>query len=1080
LQSRLRALEMTAAQVSPAVLGNAAATQALLERGAVLHDHFNGGVIALGSDGTAIADVPLSAGRIGINYMDRGNIAAALKEGRSTIGPPTKGKKLPVAVFSMAVPVRDAEGRVIGALAGTTDLSKPSFLDKITQSQFGRTGGYVLVAPQHGLTVTATDKNLVLRPNPAPGINPLFDRYVQGFEGYGSTVDSRGSSVYSAAKRVPSAGWLLVSRISQEEAIAPIRAMQKRILLFTFLFTLLAGALIWWTIASMLRRQFSPMIAATRALAVQSGANQPPQALPIATRDEIGDLIGGFNHLLETLRLREEALRESEARFRSLTEMSSDFYWESDAEHRLTTRTESRREAAESVFRDASPIGKRRWEAAYLSPDEAGWQAHRAMLDAHLPFRHFELSRLRANGRVHHVSVSGDPVFDAAGAFKGYRGVGADITERKQAEAALQAREERFRKLFEGASDGIMILSPEGKLIAVNGAFARMHGYSVNEMLDLNLSDLDTAEGRELAPGRMQSILSGGNDNFEVEHHHKDGHVFPLEVSASLIQSGGEPLIQAFHRDLTERRRAEAALHESDERNRILLAVSPDGIWIHNNARIAYVNDALVRMLGYDSAQEMVGRMIYEFFVPEFRAALRERVARVVSSLSHAPLAETAMLRRDASRVDVETTAAAFRQRNSIWNVSFIRDITARKRLEKLNLQAQKMEALGTLAGGVAHDFNNIIAAIMGNVELARQDVGPAHEALESLDEIRKASRRAKDLVQQILAFGRRQTLERRVIALAPVVQGAGRLLRSTLPAGIGMTVQCDPDTPAVLADATQIEQILLNLCNNAWQAMEGTKQEALIEVRLEAQEQIVGRAPDAGFELVSGDMQAGRYACLSVKDNGSGIDKETLARIFEPFFTTKPVGKGTGLGLAVVHSIAKDHGASIQVRSVPGAGSAFRIYFPEARAAEGGTQPAAPEAAIAHGQGKHILYLDDDEAIVFLMTRLLERQGYRVSGFTDARAALAAARADPGRFDLVVTDYNMPGLSGLEVARALRDIRADLPVAMASGYITDEMREQAPAAGVSELIYKPNTVEDLCEAVARLANAQRGNAASS
>ena len=404
-------------------------------------------------------------------------------------------------------------------------------------------------------------------------------------------------------------------------------------------------------------------------------------------------------------------------------------------------------------------------------------------------------------------------------------------------------------------------------------------------------------------------------------------------------------------------------------------------------------------------------------------------------------------------------------------------DITARKQasaqhnqLEAQLRESQKMEALGTLAGGVAHDFNNIIATIMGNAELARQDVGPAHPAMESLEEIRKASRRAKDLVQQILAFGRRQSIERKVILLGPVVEESVRLLRATLPAGVNLSVECAPDTPAALADATQVEQVLLNLCANAWQAIQGQGRPGNILVRLEARVHAPEAAADADTALASANRLPGRYACLTVGDNGAGMDKETMARIFEPFFTTKPVGKGTGLGLSVVHGIVQEHNASIEVQSVPGEGTRFHIYFPAAQAPLAAEPARTPAGAPAHGQGRHILYVDDDESIVFLMTRLLERQGYRVSGYTDPQEALAAARANPHQFDLAVTDYNMPGMSGLEVARALREIRADLPVALASGYITEELRAQAPAAGVRQLIYKPDTTDDLCAVIALLA----------
>ena len=526
-----------------------------------------------------------------------------------------------------------------------------------------------------------------------------------------------------------------------------------------------------------------------------------------------------------------DALRESEARFRSLTEMSTDFYWESDVEHRLTQRSESKREAADPSFRGVSSIGKRRWEISYLSPDESGWQKHRAMLDAHLPFREFEILRNRTNGAEHYICVSGDPVFNAAGEFKGYRGIGTDITERKQAEA----------------------------------------------------------------------------------------------VRASL----------------------EARLRES-----------------------------------------------------------------------------------------------------------------------------QKMEAIGTLAGGIAHDFNNIIATILGNAELARQDMNANPQALESLDEIRKAGSRARDLVQQILSFSRRQPTEKKPTALASVIDESVRLLRATLPARITLEVHCDAAVPTVCADANQIQQILINLVTNAMQAMPGGP--GYIGIRLDTVMLDAAMAQAHPALRALHDKHPGRTLRLAVSDNGPGMDAATLERIFEPFFTTKPVDEGTGLGLAVVHGIVETHEGEIEVASQPGRGTTFTIYLPVAAAEANAMVPDERAAATALPSratgGHHILYLDDDESLVFLVTRLLERRGFRISGFIDQQKALAAVRADPAGFDLVVTDYNMPGMSGLDVARAVRSIRPDLVVAVASGFIDETLRAKAYEAGVRELIFKANAVEELSEAFARLA----------
>jgi signal transduction histidine kinase/ActR/RegA family two-component response regulator len=397
-------------------------------------------------------------------------------------------------------------------------------------------------------------------------------------------------------------------------------------------------------------------------------------------------------------------------------------------------------------------------------------------------------------------------------------------------------------------------------------------------------------------------------------------------------------------------------------------------------------------------------------------------------------------------------------------------DITERKRAHAQHVQieaqlreAQKMDALGTLAGGVAHDLNNTLAIVLGNVALARQDLGPDHPALESLEEIAKASRRSKDLVQQILAFSRRQKLERKPTSLSMVVLESARLLRASVPAKVSLNVECKADAPAVLADATQINQILLNLCGNALQAVQDQDRPGSIDVRVQA----------CRLDEAQGRLPPGRYARLTVSDNGSGMDDATRSRIFEPFFTTKKVGKGTGLGLSVVYSIVQAHEAHIEVQSTPGQGSTFDIFFPEIDVQILPDTVPAQSAALAQGKGRHVLFVDDERGLVRMMKRLLEGQGFRFSGCDDPRMALEAVRANPFGFDLVVTDHNMPHLSGLELAQAVKEIRGDLPVILASGYITEELRAKAAAVGVCELIYKPNTVDDLCEAVARFANAR-------
>jgi CheY-like chemotaxis protein len=363
------------------------------------------------------------------------------------------------------------------------------------------------------------------------------------------------------------------------------------------------------------------------------------------------------------------------------------------------------------------------------------------------------------------------------------------------------------------------------------------------------------------------------------------------------------------------------------------------------------------------------------------------------------------------------------------------------------------------MAGGIAHDFNNIISAILGNAELARQDAGPDSPALISLTEIDRAGRRARDLVRQILTFSRNESPERIPIQLADVVQETVRLLKVALPPTVEMLVAIDPKTLLVLADATQMEQALLNLCTNAIHAI--GNQRGTIRIEL-------------GNNAEVGDMERrsgvrAKHVKLTVRDTGCGIDAATLERVFEPFFTTKPVGQGTGLGLAVVHGVMRTHMGTVDVQSTPGVGSAFTLYFPVAEGAISATPQESVKPIEIQGMGKRVMYVDDDEALVFLVKRALTRKGFDVTTFTDPRVAVATLRDQPMAFDLVVTDYNMPGYSGLELLREARLIRPELPIALASGYVTAEIEQNALAEGARALIYKPNDVDEMCETLQRL-----------
>ena len=368
--------------------------------------------------------------------------------------------------------------------------------------------------------------------------------------------------------------------------------------------------------------------------------------------------------------------------------------------------------------------------------------------------------------------------------------------------------------------------------------------------------------------------------------------------------------------------------------------------------------------------------------------------------------------------------------------------------------QSQKMEALGTLAGGIAHDFNNILTAIIGNAQLGAMDVGKPHESREAFNEVLHAAERASDLVRRILLFSRRQDIARQAIDVRPLVEDALKLVRVSMPKDITIRTEFEDDLPQVSGDASQLYQVMMNLSTNAVHAM--SQGGGVLTVRLEA----VTLGSEARALAV--ELTAGSYVRVAVRDTGVGMTRQVIERLFEPFFTTKGHG-GTGLGLSVVHGIVRDHDGAVTVASEPGKGSEFHVYLPTAKAPM--EQEALSAGAPPRGQGQHIMYVDDEEALVAVVTRILTRQGYRCTAFSDPTEALSVFRLKPTEFDAVITDIAMPVMNGLQFAEFVHAIRPDIPIAVASGHITE-----APVlsrARIAAAILKPVSMDTLARIVA-------------
>jgi two-component system cell cycle sensor histidine kinase/response regulator CckA len=672
----------------------------------------------------------------------------------------------------------------------------------------------------------------------------------------------------------------------------------------------------------------------------------------------------------------------------------------------------------------------------------------------------------------------------------------SSVTEVNPLEHHLTDEAKRVSALaFESVSEGVVITDSARRIVLVNPAFEAITGYALEEVKDRNCSLLHgpQTDGRALdamAQGLQRHAAFSG----EILNYRKDGSTFWNDLSISPLRDDEGRLTHfiGLMRDITERKHAVVALEEAEVRYRD--AAEAAGGYVLDmdlEFRYTFVSERAEQLLGY-AAHEIVGRTPAEFMPPgeidNVNAWFEKnhRPGEVVRGLEHRVLTKAgAEVWLQVSRILLKAgdgTITGYR------GTAF--DITPRKLAEAANAaleaqmrEAQKMEAIGTLAGGIAHDFNNIIAAILGNVNLARQDVSPISPALESLDEIHKAASRARDLVRQILSFSRRQQTQYQCIDLAPIVTDTARMLRAMMPARLMIDAHCAPRALGVRADASQMQQAIINLATNAMQAMGG--QPGRIRIGLDTvhvDESLLTRHPTLrGWHK----EHHGDLARITVSDDGPGMDEATVGRIFEPFFTTKPVGEGTGLGLAVVHGIVQGHDGLIVVDSQIGLGTQFTLYFPgthtelhahanspsqEGHAAVAPPQTARPNASTSTGAEKpHIVYVDDDEALVFLVKRLLERRGYRVSAHHNQRSALNAIAADPAGVDLFLTDYNMPGMSGLELAAHVKQIRADLPIGIASGFIDETLSSQAAKAGIQGLLLKATAVDEFCRAIEAL-----------
>ncbi len=803
-----------------------------------------------------------------------------------------------------------------------------------------------------------------------------------------------------------------------------------------------------------------------------------------------------------------ETLRESEERHKKVFEEAQDGIFLGDAKTGILV--DCNPAGARLVGRDRSELIGQHQKILHPPREINGdfsetFEKHLEEYDGQV----LETQVITSTGEIKEVAIKSNLLHIGERTF--LQAIFRDISDRKHMEEKLRESEKKYRLLAENSHDVIWTMDMNLAFTYMSPSCKRIIGYSAEELMTKPIEEILTPSSYESAMNILSEELgleqSGKEYDptrarmFEIEHVRKDGSTVWVEISATFLRDNdGRPVeIQAITREITERRRIEDALRDSEQKlaikNKIanIFLTVPDekmfeevlevvleaiksryGIFGYIDEDGTWVCPSLTRDI-WDQCQMpgkdikfprdtwagMWGKALLEktplysneaFQVPEGHIAIHG--ALDVPIIHRGELIGNLLVGNKETgytEEDKEFLEALSEYIAPVLHARLQRDREEKERkdLEFQLRQAQRIESIGTLAGGIAHDFNNILYAIMGNTEMTIDDVPEDSPARAGLNEILKAANRARDLVQQILAFSKPSERERRPLKVQPILKEALQFLRSSLPTTIEIRQDIDMECGPILGDPSQVHQIIMNLCTNAFHAMREKGGKMYLTLASHH------------------DPETGPCLRLTVSDTGHGMDSQIMERIFDPFFTSKPPGEGTGLGLSMVHGIVKSYGGRITVDSDPGKGSKFDVYLPvierEAMAPE-----AMPTEEVPHGK-ENVLLVDDEEQIVRMIAPMLERFGYHVTFRTSSVEALEAFRAMPDRFDIVVTDQTMPNMTGEDLAMELVNIRPDIPIILCTGFSETITEQKAKAVGIREFVMKPILVKKLARTIRRV-----------
>ena len=893
---------------------------------------FENGMFILDTKGNLWVDYPVYPETRGKNFSHREYFQTTMEKQRGIIGVPYRSARTGEPVLTFTALLRGTNNQLLGLIGCSMQLLHPNALGGIRKMKIGQSG-YIYIYDTSRLMIIHPENERVLQRDVPPGVNKLFDAAIEGFEGVGETVNSKGIPMLLSLKRIKETNWIVGVQQPSHEAFAPIREARTRIVwgtLFVVLVSILIGAVA-------VRRLTKPLVD-LRKVAVRLGQNglstgEEPQKKEdfrerlkkIKSSDEIGDLA------------------------RALEEMSSKL---------------------DQTFVSLK-IAVRDWE-----------------------------------------------------------------------------------RTFDSVQDPIFILDRENRILRINQSASTLIGLSSGEAIGQPCHKL--IHGSENPPPtcpHRQTLVTGKLAKTEIEEPFLKGY-FEVMTTPLFDETGQTVGTVHVMRDITERKRVEEAIRESEEKYRSLVNHANDAIFIAQDGMVKFPNPSTLAMTGY-SEEDYATLPFSSFIHPEDREMVVERhIQRLRGEEVPNPYSFRIMNKAGEEMwVHLNAVLTEWEKRPAV--LCFMRDITSQKMLEAQIQQAQKMEAVGTLAGGIAHDFNNLLQSVLGYTEILLMDHSIGQHASKDLEEIKRAAKRGAELTQQLLTFSRKVQSRLRPVDLNQEVLQVQKILQRTIPKMIAVELSLVENLKPINADPAQVEQVLINLAVNSRDAMpEG----GTLTIKTDH------ATLDNKFCKIHLGSKPGDYVKLTVSDTGHGMDEETLKKIFDPFFTTKGVGKGTGLGLAMVYGIVKSHEGYILCESEPNRGTTFEIYFPVAE-----KQLMAEEFQEDKGMrggSETILLVDDEEPIRNLGEQIFKIHGYSVLQAPDGESGLKLYREKKDEIDLVVLDLIMPVMGGKKCLEELLQINPKVKVVIASGYSPEGTVKEFLEKGAKNFISKPFNIKEMLQVV--------------